>query len=116
MLRPPARTSAVQRLADQGAGRPIDCPPTSQRNALKPVIDTMPAIVADFRAAGDDRPMDRVTFGLVLLAIGDSLVGAEVAEGTGQARPRSENSDNRSAVAISRSASRTAAVRLNCAT
>ena len=59
---------------------------TRQRDALKPVIDTISAIVADFRAAGDDRPMDKVTLGLVLLAIGDSLVGEEVAEGTGQAR------------------------------
>ena len=59
---------------------------TRQRDALKPVIDTIAAIVADFRAAGDDRPMDKVTLGLVLLAVGDSLVGEEVAQGTGQAR------------------------------
>jgi AcrR family transcriptional regulator len=64
---------------------------TRQRDALKPVIDTIAAIVADFRTAGDTRPMDRVTLGLVLLAIGDSLVGAEVAEGVGQ--PRSEIRD-----------------------
>jgi len=59
---------------------------TRQRDALKPVIDTISAIVADFRAAGDDRPMDKVTLGLVLLAVGDSLVGEEVAQGTGQPR------------------------------
>ena len=59
---------------------------TRQRDALRPVIDTIAAIVADFRAAGDDRPMDKVTLGLVLLAVGDSLVGEEVAQGTGQAR------------------------------
>jgi AcrR family transcriptional regulator len=59
---------------------------TRQRDALKPVIDTISAIVADFTAAGDERPMDKVTLGLVLLAVGDSLVGEEVAQGTGQAR------------------------------
>ena len=64
---------------------------TRQRDALKPVIDTISAIVADFRAVGDTRPMDKVTLGLVLLAIGDSLVGKEVAEGVGQ--PRSEIRD-----------------------
>ena len=59
---------------------------TRQRDALKPVIDTIAAIVADFTAAGDQRPMDKVTLGLVLLAVGDSLVGEEVSKGTGQAR------------------------------
>ncbi len=59
---------------------------TRQRDALKPVIDTIAAIVADFTAAGDRRPMDKVTLGLVLLAVGDSLVGEEVSKGTGQTR------------------------------
>ncbi len=59
---------------------------TRQREALQPVIDTVAAIVADFRAAGDSRPMDRVTLGLVLLAIGDSLVGEEVAGAVGLPR------------------------------
>ncbi|WP_309602779.1 TetR family transcriptional regulator [Sphingomonas sp.] len=59
---------------------------TRQRDALKPVIETIAAIVADFTASGDQRPMDKVTLGLVLLAVGDSLVGEEVSEGTGQTR------------------------------
>ena len=79
-------------FADQGAGELIGwIALTRQRDALKPVIDTIAAIVADFAAAGDQRPMDKVTLGLVLLAIGDSLVGREVAEGVGQ--PRSEIRD-----------------------
>ena len=74
-------------FTDQGAGELIGwIALTRQRDALKPVIDTIAAIVADFRAVGDTRPMDKATLGLVLLAIGDSLVGREVAEGTGQAR------------------------------
>ena len=74
-------------FTDQGAGELIGwIALTRQRDALKPVIDTIAAIVADFRAVGDTRPMDKATLGLVLLAIGDSLVGREVAEGTGQTR------------------------------
>ena len=42
--------------------------------------------MTEFRAAGDPRPMDRVTLGLVLLAIGDSLVGEEVAAASGLPR------------------------------
>ena len=56
---------------------------TRQREALAPVTETVAAILADFRAAGDTRPMDKIILGLVLLAIGDSLVGEEVAAATG---------------------------------
>ena len=56
---------------------------TRQREALAPVTDTVAAILADFRADGDTRAMDQVILGLVLLAIGDSLVGPEIAAATG---------------------------------
>ena len=59
---------------------------TRQREALQPVVDTIAAIVEDFRASGDTRPMDRVTLGLVLMAIGDSLAGSEVAAASGLGR------------------------------
>lgn len=59
---------------------------TRQREALEPVVETIRSIVEDFRAAGDTRAMDRVTLGLVLLAIGDSLVGEEVAGASGLPR------------------------------
>ena len=59
---------------------------TRQREALEPVVDTIRSIVEDFRAAGDTRPMDRVTLGLVLMAIGDSLAGGEVAAASGLPR------------------------------
>jgi AcrR family transcriptional regulator len=59
---------------------------TRQREALEPVIETVRTIVEDFRAAGDTRPMDRVTLGLVLMAIGDSLVGEEIAGASGLKR------------------------------
>ena len=59
---------------------------TRQRKALEPVIETVRTIIEDFRAAGDTRPMDRVTLGLVLMAIGDSLVGEEIAGASGLKR------------------------------
>lgn len=59
---------------------------TRQREALEPVVETIRGIVEDFRAAGDTRPMDRVTLGLVLMAIGDSLVGEEIAGASGLQR------------------------------
>jgi len=74
-------------FTSQGAGELIGwITLTRQRQALQPVIDTVAAIIADFRDAGDERPMDKVTLGLVLLAIGDSLVGDEIAKATGQPR------------------------------
>ncbi|MES2903904.1 MAG: TetR family transcriptional regulator [Pseudomonadota bacterium] len=80
-------------FTDQGAGELIGwIALTRQRDALKPVIDTIAAIVADFRAAGDTRAMDRVTLGLVLLAVGDSLVGNEIAAAT--ALPRTAARDD----------------------
>ena len=59
---------------------------TRQREALEPVIETVRSIVEDFRSVGDPRPMDRVTLGLVLMAVGDSLVGEEVAGASGLKR------------------------------
>jgi AcrR family transcriptional regulator len=52
---------------------------TRQREALEPVIATIERIIRIMRAAGDTRPVDRMTLGLTLLAIGDSLAGEEVA-------------------------------------
>lgn len=52
---------------------------TRQREALEPIIQTIDRIVRLMKATGDERPVDRMTLGLTLLAIGDSLVGEEVA-------------------------------------
>lgn len=74
-------------FAEQRAGELIGwIALTRQREALKPVADTIQSILEGFRDAGDTRPMDRVTLGLVLLAIGDSLVGSEIAAATGLPR------------------------------
>lgn len=74
-------------FADQRAGELIGwIALTRQREALAPVTETIGSILRNFREAGDTRPMDRVTLGLVLLAIGDSLVGEEVARASGLPR------------------------------
>lgn len=56
---------------------------TRQREALVPLGETIRSILADFRAHDDPRPMDRITHGLTLLALGDSLIGGELALATG---------------------------------
>lgn len=52
---------------------------TRQREALEPVVAAIAQVVRDISEPGDTRPLDQATLGLVLLAIGDSLAGAEVA-------------------------------------
>lgn len=56
---------------------------TRQREALEPVIATIERIIRVMRAAGDTRPVDGMTLSLTLLAIGDSLAGAEIARACG---------------------------------
>lgn len=52
---------------------------TRQREALEPIVQTIERIIRVMRALGDERPVDKMTLGLTLLAIGDSLAGDEVA-------------------------------------
>lgn len=56
---------------------------TGQRDALDPLVDSIAEVVRDISEPGDERPLDQATLGLVLLAIGDSLAGAEVARACG---------------------------------
>ena len=56
---------------------------TRQREALEPVIATIERIIRTMRALGDQRPIDRMTLSLTLLAIGDSLAGEEIARACG---------------------------------
>ena len=59
---------------------------TRQREALEPVVATIERIIRTMRMAGDQRPVDKMTLGLTLLAIGDSLAGDEVARACGVER------------------------------
>ena len=56
---------------------------TRQREALEPVVAAIAQVVRDISEPGDERPLDQATLRLVLLAIGDTLVGAEVARACG---------------------------------
>jgi AcrR family transcriptional regulator len=59
---------------------------TRQREALEPIIATIERIIRTMRALGDPRPVDAMTLGLTLLAIGDSLAGEEIARACGLER------------------------------
>lgn len=59
---------------------------TRQREALEPVIATIERVIRTMRALGDNRPVDAMTLGLTLLAIGDSLAGEEIARACGLTR------------------------------
>ena len=56
---------------------------TRQREALEPLVEAIAQVVRDISEPGDERPLDQATLGLVLLAIGDSLAGDEVARACG---------------------------------
>ncbi len=47
------------------------------------MIATIERIIRTMRALGDNRPVDAMTLGLTLLAIGDSLAGEEIARACG---------------------------------
>ncbi|WP_265571750.1 TetR/AcrR family transcriptional regulator [Sphingomicrobium nitratireducens] len=68
---------------EQGIGQLIAWVVLSgRRDALEPIESAVAQVVKDITADGDDRPLDRATLGLVLLAVGDSLVGHEMARAT----------------------------------
>ncbi len=59
---------------------------TRQSGALEPVVDAIADVVRDISSPADKRPLDQATLGLVLIAIGDSLVGEQVARACGLPR------------------------------
>ncbi|MBW0145706.1 TetR/AcrR family transcriptional regulator [Sphingomicrobium clamense] len=68
---------------EQGIGQMIAWVVLSgRREALEPIQNAVAKVVEDISGEGDERPLDRATLGLVLLAVGDSLVGEEMADAT----------------------------------
>jgi AcrR family transcriptional regulator len=57
-----------------------------QRDALDPIAAAITQVIVDITEPNEVRPLDRATLGLVLLAIGDSLVGAEMSKACGLPR------------------------------
>ncbi|WP_265530537.1 TetR/AcrR family transcriptional regulator [Sphingomicrobium marinum] len=69
---------------EQGLGELIAWVVLSRRReALAAVESAVSEVVEAITEPGDDRPLDKATMGLVLLAIGDALVGEEIARATG---------------------------------
>lgn len=61
---------------------------SGNRDALNPVLDAIHQLVDQLRAGHEDRPVEETTLWIVLLAMGDSLLGAEMAEALGLPRER----------------------------
>ncbi|TMJ19943.1 MAG: helix-turn-helix transcriptional regulator [Alphaproteobacteria bacterium] len=56
---------------------------SGNRDALDPILDAIHQLVDRLRAGHEDRPVQETTLWIVLVAMGDSLLGAEMAEALG---------------------------------
>lgn len=61
---------------------------SGNRNALNPILDAIHELVDQLGEGHDDRPVHEMTLSLVLTAIGDSLLGASMAEALGLPREK----------------------------
>ena len=61
---------------------------SGNRDALDPVLDAIHQLVDHLRAGHEDRPVEETTLWVVLMAMGDSLLGAEMAESLGLGRDK----------------------------
>jgi AcrR family transcriptional regulator len=59
---------------------------SGNRDALDPVLEAIHQLVDHLRAGHEDRPVTETTLWLVLVAMGDSLLGAEMAASLGLGR------------------------------
>ncbi|MCY7397890.1 MAG: TetR family transcriptional regulator [Sphingomonas bacterium] len=86
---------------EQGAGELIAWVVlTRQREALEPIVEAIAQVIRDISDAGEKRPLDQATLGLVLLAIGDSLAGSEVARACGLPRSAARDIAVRQVIAV----------------
>ena len=61
---------------------------SGNRDALNPILDAIHQLIDRLREGHEDRPVQETTLWLVLLALGDSLVGAEMAQALDLPRAR----------------------------
>jgi AcrR family transcriptional regulator len=61
---------------------------SGNRDALNPILDAIHQLVDRLRAGHEDRPVQETTLWIVLVAMGDSLLGAEMAEALGLDRAK----------------------------
>ena len=59
---------------------------TGNRDALNPILDSLHGLVAQLSAGHEDHQVAETTLALVLTALGDSLLGAAIAEALGLKR------------------------------
>ena len=86
---------------EQGAGELIAWVVlTRQREALEPIVEAIAQVIRDISDPGEQRPLDQATLGLVLLAIGDSLAGSEVARACGLQRSAARDIAVRQVIAV----------------
>ena len=86
---------------EQGAGELIAWVVlTRQREALEPIVAAITQVIRDISDPGEQRPLDQATLGLVLLAIGDSLAGSEVARACGLPRSAARDIAVRQVIAV----------------
>jgi AcrR family transcriptional regulator len=62
---------------------------SGNRDAMNPVLEAIHALVHKLGEGHPDRPVHEITLSLVLAALGDSLLGAPIAEALGQPREAS---------------------------
>ena len=86
---------------EQGAGELIAWVVlTRQRESLEPIVEAIAKVIRDISDPGEQRPLDQATLGLVLLAIGDSLAGSEVARACGLPRSAARDIAVRQVIAV----------------
>ena len=56
---------------------------SGNRDALNPILDAIHELIDRLRKGHEDRPVAETTLWIVLMAMGDSLLGAEMAEALG---------------------------------
>jgi len=56
---------------------------SGNRDALNPILDAIHQLIDRLREGHEDRPVAETTLWIVLMAMGDSLLGAEMAESLG---------------------------------
>ena len=80
---PPVETLKTSSSASRRVRARLARRMTAQRSALNPVLDAIHELVDHLRAGHEDRPVQETTLWLVLVAMGDSLLGAEMAGALG---------------------------------
>jgi len=75
---------------------------SGNRDALNPVLEAIHQLVDHLRAGHEDRPVTETTLWIVLVAMGDSLLGEEMAESLGLGRGKAREIVRRLLLATTR--------------